>query len=136
MRKLLYVIIAILVLMILADRALKVYEKIMADKEIKIEQKGNPVLTAQEMRTYAQARQFRLVPYTVFGLKPNFASQTVNINSLGLRGGEIEKKQKNSYRVAILGGSAVLEGRFRVTMKPSLRCSKKIFEMDLKKIQR
>jgi lysophospholipase L1-like esterase len=110
MRKVAYVFIAIILFLIISDRVLKVYEKKWAQGEIKDSVTVNPVLTAEQNKDYRMAGTVRLLPYTVFGYKPNFTSKTVNINSLGLRGGEIGEKKNDVYRIAIIGGSSVFGG--------------------------
>jgi len=110
MKKILYTAAVVLAVMILGDRLLKVYEKREAAKEIKAQCRANPVLSAKQLEDYSRATQYRLVPYTVFGMKPNFRSDTVNINSLGLRGGEIKKKKESCYRIVVIGGFAVFGG--------------------------
>jgi len=110
MKKFLYIVIIVLVVAIASDRLLKVYEKMEAAKEVEVLRRVNPVLTAKQYDDYARATQFRLAPYTVFGMKPNFKSDTVNINSLGLRGAEIKKKKESCYRIVVIGGSAVFGG--------------------------
>jgi len=110
MKKFLYAVIIVLAIAILADRLLKVYEKTEAARETGLQRSANPVLTAKQLEDYAAAAEYRLMPYMVFGLKPNFRSDTVNVNSLGLRGGEIKKKKESCYRIVVIGGSAVFGG--------------------------
>lgn len=133
MKKFIFSIIVILLILIAADRLLKIVEINSAKKELQARQSANQILTAKELQDYASATQFRLEPYTVFGLKPNFKSDTVNVNSLGLRGREIEKKGENTYRIIVLGGSAVFGGEvqndnltFCAVLEKELNNSKKL----------
>lgn len=110
MKKTLFVLVAVMVILIAADRICKIYEKKAAQAETIVSISSNPVLTQAQLKDYKNATTFRLLPYTVFGLKPNFRSDTVNINSEGLRGPEIGPKLPGSYRIAVVGGSAVFGG--------------------------
>jgi len=130
MKKLVYICIITLVILIASDRILKVYEKIEAKKDIKKQSVVNPYLTDDAVRSYLKATQFRLRPYTVFGLIPGYRSDTVNINSLGLRGPEIVEKREGSLRIAVIGGSAVFGGEVPDDNKTFC----KLLEKDLKDI--
>jgi|GEM_PF-2753203 len=110
MKKCLYIVLIVLAVLVLADRLLKVYEKTEANREIEAQRCANTLLTAAQFNDYARAGEYRLEPYTVFGLKPNFKSNTVNINSLGLRGSEVKAKKESCYRIVVIGGSAVFGG--------------------------
>jgi len=110
MKIFLWTVAIVLAVVILSDRVCKVYEHKMSSREIRTSQAANPDLSGEQLKDYARAVTYRLEPYTVFGLNPNFRSSTVNINSLGLRGPEIEPKKTGTLRIAVLGGSAVFGG--------------------------
>ncbi|NQT22641.1 MAG: SGNH/GDSL hydrolase family protein [Candidatus Omnitrophica bacterium] len=110
MKSIIITTVAVLVIIISADRLLKLYENHVARQDIQKQCALNPGISAKQQVDYNRATQFRLEPYTVFGLKPNFKSDTVNINSLGLRGEGIQKERDDCYRIVVLGGSAVFGG--------------------------
>lgn len=57
----------------------------------------------------SQPCYYKLVPYMMFKIEPNFHSQFININSLGFRGKEFNpQKPKNVFRIFVVGGSVVL----------------------------
>ncbi|MFA5147079.1 MAG: SGNH/GDSL hydrolase family protein [Candidatus Omnitrophota bacterium] len=106
MKKIIYGIALALFLLILADRIMKFCEESQRPANAR---KGRPgtLLTGKEMAEYEDAQKFCLYPYTVFGLPANYHSDTVNLNSIGLRGPEVGEKKAGAYRIAVLGGSAV-----------------------------
>lgn len=55
-----------------------------------------------------EKREFEAYPYVMYRTKPNQHYDTFNVNSLGFRGREIQrKKPKGTIRIAMLGGSAM-----------------------------
>lgn len=104
------VIMALVVIgfLVIADRAIKYYDIYKAKNSGIQENTLKSHLTPRQLHEYNAATTSKLHPYTMFAVKPNFRSETININSMGFRGPEILEKKENTVRIVVVGGSGAM----------------------------
>ncbi len=109
-KKLLFSAIIAVTFLIFLDRSLKVYDTVMQKKrEAKDLAVVSTMLASSQLEDYKAATDLKLYPYVMFRMSPNFHSKTINVNSMGFRGREIEKeKREGLFRIIVVGGSAAM----------------------------
>lgn len=107
-KRLSFTVIVIIAFFYLLDRAVKYYDIYMPKKDLSVKAALQRRLTEKQINDYKKATTLALFPYLMFQVNPNFHSDTINFNSLGFRGHEIEPKKDNITRIVVVGGSGAM----------------------------
>lgn len=107
-KNILFTVIIVFSILYLADRAVKIYDIHMSKKTKQEEAARVKLLNEKQIAEYSRATELVLKPYLMFGINPNVHTDTININSMGLRGGEIPSRYDDTIRIVVVGGSAAM----------------------------
>jgi lysophospholipase L1-like esterase len=109
-KKVLFSALIVFLFFFLLDRALKVFDELhKRAQSAKEEAVVSKMLTPSQREDYKRATDLKLYPYVMFRMVPNFHSETINVNSMGFRGKEVEReKREGVFRIIVVGGSAAM----------------------------
>ena len=104
----LFASLVVFLILFVSHKAVKYYDMYRFRKNPFSDNPMKKVLNAKQVGEYLKATEMNLYPYLMYRTKPNFSSDTININSTGLRGLEVPKKKSSVTRIVVVGGSAAM----------------------------
>ena len=100
-------LLTILIILTVVEGSVRIYEFIFPDCFYLTSDAGKEMDFEFKKKICEQSKFVKVTDYPVYQFEPNQNLDTININSFGFRGSEIDKnKADNVFRIFVIGGSS------------------------------